>query len=70
MGTDATLRGASARKESASKGAGNATNADGKAAAAQQDAHALHLCFTWWITLPGAVTPGDVASSASACGCS
>lgn len=70
MGTDATLRRASARKESASRGVGNAINAEGKAAATQQDAQALHLCFTWWTTLPDAVTPDDAVTSASACGCS
>lgn len=70
MGTDATLRGASGRKESASRGVGNAMNAEGKAAAAQHDAQALHLCFTWWITLPDTEAPDDAASSESARGCS
>ncbi|RTL45498.1 MAG: hypothetical protein EKK53_06185 [Burkholderiales bacterium] len=70
MGTDATLRGASGRKESANRGVGNAMNAEGKAAAAQQDAQALHLCFMWWTTLLDAVTPDDAAASASARGCS
>lgn len=70
MGTAATLRGTSARKESASRGVGNAMSAEGKAAAAQQDAQALHLCFTWWTTLLDAMTSGDAALTASACGCS
>lgn len=51
-------------------GVGNAMNAEGKAAAAQHDAQALHLCFTWWITLPDTETPDDPASSVSAFGCS
>lgn len=70
MGTDATLRGASGRKESASRGVGSAMNAEGKAAAAQQDAQALHLCFTWWSTLPDAGTADGAASSESTRACS